>query len=100
MNSCRITHIKTGVISTAQTRSRENSFKLAKDDILNKLNNFHIQSENEIISSDRKHQVGSGMRGDKVRTIRFQDDTMTDHITGKKTTATKFMKGYMDLLWE
>lgn len=47
----------------------------------------------------RKDQVGSGMRGDKVRTIRFQDNTVVDHQTGKKMQADKFMKGFIDELW-
>ncbi len=47
----------------------------------------------------RKTQVGSGMRGDKIRTIRFQDNTVTDHLTGKRAPADKYLKGNIDLLW-
>lgn len=48
----------------------------------------------------RKTQIGSGMRGDKVRTYRFQDNTVTDHITGKSAPCDKVMKGKIDLLWK
>ena len=33
--------------------------------------------------ADRRRQVGSGMRGDKRRTIRTQDDHVTDHVDGR-----------------
>lgn len=33
------------------------------------------------------------MRGDKIRTIRCQDDTVTCHTTGKKTTWKKYSRG-------
>jgi len=47
----------------------------------------------------RKDQVGSGMRGDKIRTYRMQDDNVTDHQSGKRAKGTKVMKGFFDLLW-
>ena len=34
-------------------------------------------------AADRKHQVGLGQRGDKRGTIRIQDGTVKDHVTGK-----------------
>lgn len=39
------------------------------------------------------------MRGDKVRTYRFQDDIVSDHNTGKKSSVKKVLAGNFDLLW-
>lgn len=50
-------------------------------------------------SIERKRQMGSGMRGDKVRTYRFQDNIATDNRTGKKAPLSKVMDGYFELLW-
>lgn len=50
-------------------------------------------------AAERREQAGSGQRGDKVRTIRFQDDVATDHRTGKKIRAGDYMSGKMDRLW-
>jgi peptide chain release factor 1 len=98
-NSCRLTHIKTGIVSTAQCRSRENSLNEATQALLLKLNSTHFSKEQQLVSQDRKNQVGSGMRGDKVRTYRFQDNTVTDHITGKTAQVSKVLSGNFDLLW-
>lgn len=98
-NSCRITHIKTGQIATAQCRSRENSFNEAKHTILKKLNEQHISSHNNEQSILRKNQIGSGMRGDKVRTYRFQDNTAKDHQTGNQVPLDRLLAGNFHLLW-
>lgn len=42
---------------------------------------------------DRKQQVGSGMRGDKVRTYRTQDDQVNDHVTGQKWRLKDWIRG-------
>lgn len=44
-------------------------------------------------SSARKSQVGSGMRGDKRRTIREQDGQVTDHVLGKKWRLKDYLRG-------
>ena len=51
------------------------------------------------VSQDRKAQVGCGARGDKSITIRFQDDVAVNHLTEKKMSAKKYMKGFMDEIW-
>lgn len=43
--------------------------------------------------TERKQQVGTGQRGDKVRTYRTQDDQVTDHRTGVKTRLSKWYNG-------
>ena len=39
------------------------------------------------------------MRGDKIRTYRFQDDVVKDHITDSTASVKKVMAGNFDLLW-
>lgn len=50
-------------------------------------------------NSVRQKQIGSGMRGDKRRTYRFQEDKVTDHITGKTASASRVMRGKFSVLW-
>ena len=98
-NSCRITHIPSGVVATAQCRSRQNSYNEALDTLQQRIAQNVERVYNTQVSEDRKQQVGSGMRGDKIRTYRFQDDTVKDHITGKSSNARKVLAGNFDLLW-
>jgi protein subunit release factor A len=39
------------------------------------------------------------MRGDKIRTYRFQDDVVQDHQSGKRGSTSKVLSGNFDLLW-
>lgn len=98
-NSCRLIHIPTGFVSTSQTRTRENSYKTALDDLTKKLKEQHRSNISNSISETRLQQVGSGMRADKIRTYRFQDDLVKDHNSGKSSKVSKIMNGNFDLLW-
>ena len=98
-NSARVTHIPTGMKATAQCRTRQNSLTEAKTELIRRLTEAHSMSVGMQIASTRKDQVGSGMRGDKIRTIRFQDDSAIDHRTSKRITAKKYLNGGMDSLW-
>lgn len=99
MNSCRITHVPTGTVATAQTRDRISSLKLATDDITKRVCGYYDAAINLEIAVNRKAQVGTGMRGDKVRTYRFQDDVVSDHRTNKRGSVKKVLNGNFDLLW-
>ena len=95
----RLTHIPTGIAKSAQTRSRQNSYNSAFAELNKELDKLSTSHSLNITNNIRKEQVGTGERSDKRRTARFQDDTVVDHITGKKITAKDYMKGNMDKLW-
>lgn len=99
-NSCRLTHLPTGLMVTAQTRNRDSSLKQARDELITRLQ--RDADAKHMVESGRakKRQVGSGQRGDKIRTIRFQDDRATDHRNDKRIKASDYMKGGMDKLWD
>ena len=98
-NSCRITHIPTGTVATAQCRSRENSLNEAMTAIKERIDSMMQNKYNTEVASNRRQQVGSGMRGDKIRTYRFQDDVVKDHMTDKSASVKKVLAGNFDLLW-
>ena len=98
-NSCRITHLPTGKVATAQHRSRLNSLEEAKTTIMSQLNGEHSMEVKTNLALDRKAQVGSGMRGDKIRTYRFQDDIVKDHISDRVASVDKVLRGFFDLMW-
>lgn len=98
-NSCRITHKTTGITAKAECRSRTNSLAEATAAIQKRVDQLLQKQYNNNLASDRKSQVGTGMRGDKIRTYRFQDDQVQDHITGKRASTKKVLQGNFELLW-
>ena len=56
--------------------------------------------DNSSFASIRKNQVGSGMRGDKVRTYREKDDQVNDHRTGRSARLKNVMRGQLASLYE
>jgi len=99
LESARVRHIPTGTVRTAQTRSRENSLKLAMASLTAELDRMAVDATDRAENGIRKIQVGSGQRGDKIRTYRWQDDRVTDGRTGKTASCRKVMLGHFDLLW-
>lgn len=100
MNSCKLMHIPSGIVETRQGRKRESNLREAKAAILSRLKSMRRSESRGIVERIRKSQVGSGMRGDKIRTYRFQDDSVHDHNTGRRAKCAKVMKGHFDLLWD
>lgn len=98
-NSCRLIHLPTGMVETRQGRKRESNLREAKNALLSRVREMQNEHLNKHIAAIRKNQVGSGMRGDKIRTYRFQDDQVVDHNSGKRAQCTKVMRGYFNLLW-
>ena len=98
-NSCRLRHVPTGLVTTSQTRSRVNSYANALEALETLLEQQHALAINTQGNGIRRQQIGSGQRGDKIRTLRFQDDQVVDHRTGKTLSARDFMTGKMYELW-
>lgn len=98
-NSCRITHLPSGLVATAQCRSRVNSLDSAKTGLITQLKQQQELAAHREQAHLRKAQVGSGMRGDKIRTYRFQDDSVKDHRNEKSAALKQVMKGNFNLLW-
>lgn len=98
-NSARVTHVPSGTVVTAQCRSRENSLSQAMAAMTQRLDTAAKTCYNDSVATDRRQQVGSGMRGDKIRTYRFQDDVVKDHVTDRTASVRKVLAGNFDLLW-
>lgn len=98
-NSCRVTHIPTGIVESRQGRERSKNLESAKKSIIEKLK---IKDKNKIKNENndkRKIQIGSGMRADKVRTIRFQDNNVTNHENKKTITLKEYLNGDIFKIW-
>jgi peptide chain release factor 1 len=93
--SCRLTHVPTGIVRTSQTRSRQNSLKLAKEAILKDLKDAQ-HSEIRAIKKDAKSaQIGV----DRKRMWDFPRGMVDDFITHKSIKMKDALKGHVDELW-
>lgn len=99
MNSARVTHLPTGIVKTAQTRSRENSLQNAMEALNLDLDRKAAMASGTAENGLRRDQVGTGERSDKRRTYRGQDGLVHDHSTGRSAPIEKVMAGRLDLLW-
>lgn len=96
---CRLKHIPTGIVITAQTRERSSSLAQAMADLTIRVQSLSNSTSSGDEATIRKSQVGSGQRGDFIRLIKFQHNLAKDIRTEKSITADEFMKGNMDKMW-
>jgi peptide chain release factor 1 len=88
------THRPTGIqVRCDTTRSQQQNRSLAMAMLRARLLEREASARTNAENSARRAQVGSGMRGDKIRTIRTQDDIVTDHRTGAKMRCREYLKG-------
>jgi len=93
-SAVQIKHKPTNIIVRCENERSQHQNKRTAMDLLKaklwELKNSQVQKE---FSDNRKQQVGSGMRGDKIRTIREKDGIVNDHRTGKKWRYKDYIKG-------
>ena len=98
-NSCRLIHEQSGITVVSQQRKRTQSYAIAWAELEKRVTAIAVNHSSQKTNDERANQTGSGMRADKVRTYRFQDDTVKDHNSNKSAKASKIMKGRFDLLY-
>jgi peptide chain release factor 1 len=93
-SAVQLTHKPSGLSVRIESERSQSSNKMAALALLRARLQRRLDDEADARrSEDRKAKVGSGMRGDKVRTIRVQDGIVSDHRSGKKIALRAFLRG-------
>ena len=94
-SAVRLTHKPTGiVIECDQERSQLQNKEKALRILYTKLYDMKQKEQNDAIASERKSQVGSGDRSEKIRTYNYPQSRITDHRINKTIfTFDSFLNG-------
>lgn len=101
-SAIRITHLPTGIVvncqdQRSQLQNREKAMFILKSKLYDKLQ----QEANEKYASNRKNQIGTGDRSERIRTYNFPQGRVTDHRIGLTLYLLPlFMEGQIDEMIE
>jgi len=101
-SAVRITHIPSGVVVTCQDEKSQHKNKAKAMSVLKaRISEAQRREQEEKMAKERKSQVKSGDRSDKIRTYNFPQGRVTDHRIGESFhNIQEIMDGRLDDLSE
>ncbi len=97
-SAVRLTHIPTGIVAECQTeRSQLQNREYAMRLLRSRLYEMEKQKRDSELANERKSQVGSGDRSEKIRTYNYPQGRITDHRIGLSIFQMEdFLNGNLD----
>ncbi len=101
-SAIRITHFPTGIVvccqdERSQTKNKEKAFKVLKS----KLYDYYQMQKDSEYAENRRNQVGTGDRSERIRTYNYPQGRLTDHrINYTEYNLQSFLDGNIDNLIE
>lgn len=99
-SAIRLTHIPTGIVvecqdERSQYKNKDKAMKVLKARLLDKKR----QEQTDELNQNRKNQVGSGDRSERIRTYNYPQNRITDHRINKSINRLDYiMNGNLDLI--
>jgi peptide chain release factor 1 len=96
----RITHLPTGIVATCQDERSQFQNKVKAMSVLrSRLLDMERRQQEEKLTRERRSQVGTGDRAEKIRTYNFPQDRVTDHRIGLTLhNLSRILEGELDEL--
>lgn len=93
----RIVHKPSGIqVACSEERSQLQNKERAKQILRNKLYKIKLEEQQKAIYDQRKSQVGTGDRSEKIRTYNYKDNRVTDHRLNLNFSLTKILEGDLE----
>jgi len=100
-SAVRITHLPTGLVVIQQDeRSQHKNKAKAMKLLRSRLYDFYQQKADAERAAERKEQVGTGDRNERIRTYNFPQDRLTDHRLGRNFTLSQVLEGKLEPVQE
>jgi len=100
LSAVKCIHLPTGIKQERDSRSQSKNKIEARAAVEKMLDELSVSENMANMNDVRSDLVGSGMRGDKIRTYRFQEDIIIDHQNNRKLNLKKVLRGNMDICWK
>lgn len=95
-STVRVTHLPTGVTATCDSRSQSQNKVAALEVLRARLQERSRSAAFGERNAERQRQVGTGERGDKVRTVSVPRATVVDHRTGRRCDLRRYLAGELE----
>ncbi|HIA51776.1 MAG TPA: hypothetical protein EYN91_06760 [Candidatus Melainabacteria bacterium] len=93
----RIVHKPTGLmVACSEERSQLQNKERAKQILRAKLYKMELEAQQKTLMEEKRAQVGSGDRSEKIRTYNFKDNRITDHRINQNFNLQYVLEGDLE----